>query len=249
LSRKVVFHGIPPLRLAGDKQTTAKASTVPQRPNHPPFEKGNTFSKGRPKGSRNAVANKFFEDLHGLWQEQGEAVLRRAAFEKPMEFASMVAKLMPQKLEITTPTDGLSDDRIEALITLAERMAALKAGVSPSMTIEGTARLIEGEGGSPRAGDTRGEVIDVAPYTTDNPVPLPVLADVQPQPTKLSSLKAETVYNDLSPTTGQTATEPTELQTDSRKHIPKIGPGEIPTTKISSLKPVVDEEIDPASLF
>lgn len=246
----MVFHGIPPLRLTRDKQTTAKASTVPQRPNHPPFEKGNTFSKGRPKGSRNAVANKFFEDLHGLWQEQGEAVLRRAAFEKPMEFASMVAKLMPQKLEITTPTDGLSDDRIEALITLAERMAALKAGVSPSMTIDGTARLIEGEGGSPRAGDTRGEVIDVAPYTTDNPKHLLDLPPPAPvQPTKLSSLKAETAYNDLSPTSGQTATEPTELQTDSRKHIPKIGPGEIPTTKISSLKPVANEEIDPASLF
>jgi hypothetical protein len=163
-----------------------------------------------------------------------------------MEFASMVAKLMPQKLEITTPTDGLSDDRIEALIALAERMAALKAGAAPSMTIEGTARLLEGEGGSPRAGDMRGEVIDVAPYTTAIPIPL---LDVQAQPTKLSSLKAEPVYDDLSPTPGQTATEPAELQTDSRKHIPKIGPGEIPTTKISSLKPPLDEEIDPATLF
>jgi hypothetical protein len=158
----------------------------------------------------------------------------------------MVAKLMPQKLEISTPTDGLSDDRFASLIDLAERMAALKAGAAPSMTIEGTARLLEGEGGSPRAGDTRGEVIDVTPYTTATPIPL---LDVQPQPTKLSSLKAETVYNDLSPTSGQTATEPTELQTDSRKHIPKIGPGEIPTTKISSLKPPLDEEIDPATLF
>lgn len=221
---------------------------MPRTPNHPPFEKGNKLSPGRKPGSRQAVATRFFNDLHALWQEQGEAVLRRAAFEKPMEFASMVAKLMPQKLEISTPTDGLSDDRFASLIDLAERMATLKAGAAPSMTIEGTARLLEGEGGSPRAGDTRGEVIDVTPYTTDNPkhlldLPAPV------QPTKLSSLKAETVYDDPDPTTGQTATKPTELQTDSRKHIPKIGPGEIPTTKISSLKPVADEEIDPASLF
>jgi len=220
---------------------------MPRVPPHPPFEKGNKMSPGRKPGSRQAVATRFFNDLHALWQEQGEAVLRRAAFEKPMEFASMVAKLMPQKLEITTPTDGLSDDRIEALITLAERMAALKAGVSPSMTIDGTARLIEGEGGSPRAGDTRGEVIDVAPYTTDNPKHLLDLPP--PALTKLSSLKAETVYDDLSPTPGQTATEPTELPPDSRKHSPKIGPGEIPTTKISSLKPPSEEDIDPASLF
>lgn len=159
----------------------------------------------------------------------------------------MVAKLMPQKLEISTPTDGLSDDRFASLIDLAERMATLKAGVSPSMTIEGQAVLLEGGEGSPRAGDMRGEVIDVTPYTTDNPKHLLDLPP--PAPTKLSSLKTETVYNDLSPTPGQTATEPTELQTDSRKHIPKIGPGEIPTTKISSLKPPLDEEIDPATLF
>lgn len=216
-----------------------------------PFLPGNKLG-GRKPGSRQAVATRFFNDLHALWQEQGEAVLRRAAFEKPMEFASMVAKLMPQKLEISTPTDGLSDDRFASLIDLAERMAALKAGVSPSMTIDGTARLIEGEGGSPRAGDTRGEVIDVTPYTTDNPKPLPVLVDVQPpapvQPTKLSSLKAETVYDDPDLTAGQTATEPAELYSDNRKAIPKIGPGEIPTTKLSSLKPA-DDDIDPATLF
>ena len=223
---------------------------MPRTPNHPPFEKGNTFSRGRPKGSRQAVATRFFNDLHALWQEQGEAVLRRAAFEKPMEFASMVAKLMPQKLEITTPTDGLSDDRFASLIDLAERMAALKAGAAPSMTIEGTARLLEGEGGSPRAGDTRGEVIDVAPYTTANPkhpLDLPPPAHV-----KLSSLKAETVYEDQDLTAGQTATEPTELNDDNRKAIPKIGPGEIPTTKLSSLKPALaddEDDIDPATLF
>lgn len=212
-----------------------------------PFLPGNKLG-GRKPGSRQAVATRFFNDLHALWQEQGEAVLRRAAFEKPMEFASMVAKLMPQKLEITTPTDGLSDDRIEALITLAERMAALKAGVSPSMTIDGTARLIEGVGGSPRSGDTRGEVIDVTPYTTDNPKhPLDPPPPVQP--TRLSSLQAETVYDDPAPTAGQTATEPVEPNDDNRKAIPKIGPGEIPTTKLSSLKPVDEDEIDPASLF
>ena len=219
---------------------------MPVKPNHPPFEKGNKYSVGRPKGSRQAVATRFFNDLHALWQEQGEAVLRRAAFEKPMEFASMVAKLMPQKLEITTPTDGLSDDRFASLIDLAERMAMFKAGVPPSMTIDGTARLLEGEGGSPRAGDTRGEVIDVTPYTTAITIPL---LDAQPQPTKLSSLKSETVYDDLSPATGQTATEPTELEPDNRKAIPKIGPGEIPTTKLSSLKPVDEDDIDPATLF
>ena len=157
----------------------------------------------------------------------------------------MVAKLMPQKLEITTPTDGLSDDRFASLIDLAERMAMLKVGVSPSITIDGQAVLLEGEGGSPRAGDTRGEVIDVTPYTTDNPKhPLDL-----PPPVKLSSLKAEPVYDDLPLATGQTATEPTELPDDNRKAIPKIGPGEIPTTKLSSLKPVDEDDIDPATLF
>ncbi|MFX6717074.1 hypothetical protein ABTH63_19680, partial [Acinetobacter baumannii] len=62
------------------------ALTTDRSPVDTRFKAGNP---GRPKGSRQKLATRFFNDVYGLWEEQGEAVLRRAAFEKPMEFAAM----------------------------------------------------------------------------------------------------------------------------------------------------------------
>lgn len=135
-----------------------------------PFRRGQPGGPGRPKGSRNKLSEKFFTDIYGLWGEQGEAVLRRAAFEKPMEFAAMVAKLMPAKLEIDVgPTDGISLERMEQLIALAERMASLRNGAPASVTIEGHALEVEGGGGSPHDALTRGEVIEVVHTSSASP--------------------------------------------------------------------------------
>ena len=83
--------------------------------------------KGRKVGSRAKLATRFFEDTYAAWEEQGPSVLARAAFHDPMAFANMVARLMPQKIEVSTPTDGLSDERLGELLDFAERMAGLKA--------------------------------------------------------------------------------------------------------------------------
>ena len=58
----------------------------------------------RPRGARNKLAEQFLLDLHELWAEQGESVLRRAAFESPMKFADMIARLLPAKIEIKDTT-------------------------------------------------------------------------------------------------------------------------------------------------
>lgn len=81
----------------------------------------------RSKGSRAKLAQRFFEDTYAAWEEQGPSVLARAAFHDPVAFANMVARLMPQKIEVSTPTDGMSDERLAELLDFAERMAGLKA--------------------------------------------------------------------------------------------------------------------------
>lgn len=78
-------------------------------------------------GSRAKLAKRFFEDTYAAWEEQGEPALARAAFHDPMGFVNMVARLMPQKIEVSTPTDGMTDERIEELMALAERMASFGA--------------------------------------------------------------------------------------------------------------------------
>lgn len=94
-----------------------------------PFSRTNQ-PPGRPKGrtgSRAKLAKRFFEDTYAAWEEQGPSVLARAAFHDPVAFANMVARLMPQKIEVSTPTDGMSDERLAELLDFAERMAGLKA--------------------------------------------------------------------------------------------------------------------------
>lgn len=83
--------------------------------------------RGRGVGSRAKLAKRFFEDTYAAWEEQGASVLARAAFHDPVAFANMVARLMPQKIEVSTPTDGMSDERLAELLDFAERMAGLKA--------------------------------------------------------------------------------------------------------------------------
>lgn len=83
--------------------------------------------KARRTGSRAKLAQRFFEDTYAAWEEQGPSVLARAAFHDPVAFANMVARLMPQKIEVSTPTDGMSDERLAEMLEFAERMAGLKA--------------------------------------------------------------------------------------------------------------------------
>ena len=147
------------------------------------FEKGGPSGPGRAKGSRNKLATSFFDNLYGLWGEQGEAVLRRAAFEKPMEFAAMVAKLMPQKLEITTPTEGMSEERFAELLDMAERMQALSAAKAMQameqnapMTIEGSAYEVE-KGAYPEVFGVEGgkdiDLIHTSASSANPPIPDP----------------------------------------------------------------------------
>ena len=83
--------------------------------------------RGRRTGSRAKLAKRFFEDLYASWEEQGEGALARAAFHDPMGYVAVVARLMPQKIEVSTPTDGMSDERLAELLDVAERMARLRA--------------------------------------------------------------------------------------------------------------------------
>lgn len=81
----------------------------------------------RKTGSRAKLAKRFFEDVYAAWEEQGESVIARAFFHDPVASMQMVARLMPQKIEISTPTDGMSDERLAEMLEYAERMAGLRA--------------------------------------------------------------------------------------------------------------------------
>lgn len=75
-----------------------------------PGESGNP--KGRQQGTRNRVTEAFLRDLEELWRKNGPAVLDLAATTEPMQFAQMVAKLLPKDFQVT---HNAGESFIEAL--------------------------------------------------------------------------------------------------------------------------------------
>lgn len=97
------------------------------------FSKGRKGGPGRPKGSRAKLGEAFFSELYSDFLEHGPQVIAQVRFRRPEIYLQVVAKLMPQKIEITTPTDGMTDEQLEQMLAYAEaRMAEMK-------TIEGVA--------------------------------------------------------------------------------------------------------------
>ena len=88
-----------------------------------PGQSGNP--KGRPKGSRNKLAETFWADLYQAWQASGVEAINRMIEEKPGDFVRVVATQMPKELNVNNdPLSELTDDE------LAETIAFVRASLA-----------------------------------------------------------------------------------------------------------------------
>jgi hypothetical protein len=69
-----------------------------------PGQSGNPT--GRPKGSRNKLAENFLADAYQQWQTHGSAALEAMAKDEPAKFCQMVANLLPKEAV-------LQDERVQ----------------------------------------------------------------------------------------------------------------------------------------
>jgi hypothetical protein len=99
---------------------------------------------GRPKGSRNKLAESFIRDVYEKWEDKGNSALEEVIKRKPWEFVKIVAGLMPQKLEITSKFQSLPDAELRDSLAraLTELGARTDAGASRGRSGD-QARLIE----------------------------------------------------------------------------------------------------------
>ena len=82
-----------------------------------PFEPGNRFGTGRPKGARNKLAKRFLEDLLSDWEANGAAAIKIARKEDPVAYVKVVASLVPKELEIVSSVAAeLPDEELATLI-------------------------------------------------------------------------------------------------------------------------------------
>lgn len=82
-----------------------------------PGQSGNPL--GRPKGSRNKLAEDFIKDLHEAWQAKGKDAIERVVAQRPHEFLKVVAGLLPKEIKIKDELSEFSDEQLAALNALA----------------------------------------------------------------------------------------------------------------------------------
>jgi|SRR6516162_10374028 hypothetical protein len=92
------------------------------------FEKGRPKTGGRAKGVKNRLSYAFLEALEKDFAEGGADAIKIARIERPVEYAKMIAGLLPRELEITETTLMQIDDRdLDTYIELIRRTIAQRA--------------------------------------------------------------------------------------------------------------------------
>ena len=79
---------------------------------------------GKPTKSRNRLQGEFLRELADDFELHGKKAIQAMRQEKPAEYIKVVASLMPKQLEevATDPLDGISDERLEEMIAVLDRM-------------------------------------------------------------------------------------------------------------------------------
>jgi hypothetical protein len=103
------------------------------------FEKGNSYSangngSGRPKGSRNRLAQRVFDDIFRHWNEpaggdlcKGQAALELLYREKPGDYLKLTASILPKEFVFENAVTELDDDELDRMIEmLRERALAVR---------------------------------------------------------------------------------------------------------------------------
>jgi len=103
-----------------------------------PGQSGNPA--GRPKGSRNKLAEDFLSDAYQQWQQHGPKALETMATSEPAKFCQMVASLLPKEMHIKdSALEDMSTDEIRDALA---RIATMR-------TFIGSYAAADGDGISP----------------------------------------------------------------------------------------------------
>jgi hypothetical protein len=98
------------------------------------FKPGHSIKGGRPRGSRNKLAQRVFDDIFRHWNEpaggelcKGQAALELLYRERPGEYLRLTASVLPKEFVFENAVTELDDDELDRMIEmLRERALAVR---------------------------------------------------------------------------------------------------------------------------
>jgi hypothetical protein len=110
-------------------------------PNPSPATRFQPGNPGRPKGTRNKLAETFFDALTRDFEAHGASAIVGARAESPLGYLKVVASVIPQKLEVEKVTSQVSDEELLAIIRAGaeKRLPAPLPPPKPNVEVEGRA--------------------------------------------------------------------------------------------------------------
>lgn len=110
-------------------------------PNPPLANRFKPGNPGRPKGTRNKLAETFFDALHKDFLVHGASAIVGAREESPLGYLKVVASVIPQKLEIEKVASQVTDEELVEIIRAGteKRMPPAPPPPKPNVEAEGRA--------------------------------------------------------------------------------------------------------------
>ena len=94
------------------------------------FKPGHNIKGGRPRGSRNKLAQQVFDDIFRHWNEpaggelcKGQAALELLYREKPGEYLKLTASVLPKEFVFENAVTELDDEELDRMIEMLRERA------------------------------------------------------------------------------------------------------------------------------
>jgi hypothetical protein len=94
------------------------------------FKPGHNIKGGRPRGSRNKLAQQVFDDIFRHWNEpaggelcKGQAALELLYRERPGEYLRLTASVLPKEFVFENAVTELDDDELDRMIEMLRERA------------------------------------------------------------------------------------------------------------------------------
>jgi hypothetical protein len=96
---------------------------------------------GRPRGARNKLSQRVFDDILADWQQHGAVAIRQMRMEDPGAYVRVVVSTLPKEFLVEAVHSDLDDDQLDDLIDhmkarLLEQRAAAATVIEPPKRIE-----------------------------------------------------------------------------------------------------------------